>query len=165
MEAFQSCAVPLTSAVAIVLPSGLYVTPFTPMNELWVRDMPVGRTAVPFASVYVPVVLARREATGFPVAVSHSWTVPSASAVAIVLPSGLYVTPFTPLYFPLVSARSDAMGCPAATSHSRTIPVESAVASVLPSGLNATADTGPVAVTGKMPCCWAATRVSMAVSA
>ena len=76
--------------------------------------------------------------TGWPVAGSHSRTVPSVSALASSLPSGLNATPFTQRTGAGDGTEGAPTGWPVAGFHSRTVPSLSALASSLPSGLNAT---------------------------
>ncbi len=69
-------------------------------------------------------------------AVSHSWTLPSALPAATSAPSGLNATAASGLASELIGGP---VSCWVAVSHSRTFPSVPPVATVLPSGLNATA--------------------------
>ena len=81
----------------------------------------------------------RERADAWPVAGSHSHTVPSTPALASTLPSGENATPITQSAWP-----SSTWVCrPLAGSHNRT-PSRLALASTLPSGENATPFTTPV---------------------
>ena len=77
---------------------------------------------------------------GWPVAGSHSRTVPSLPALASSRPSGENATLLTPPAWP----SRVAAGWPVAGSHSRTVPSLPALASSRPSGENATLWTPPV---------------------
>ena len=77
----------------------------------------------------------------WPVATSHSRTVPSSLPLARVLPSGLNATEQTASVWPVSGLP---IGWPVATSHNRTVPSSLPLARVLPSGLNATETTLPV---------------------
>ena len=77
---------------------------------------------------------------GWPVAGSHSRTVPSSLALASWRPSGENATARTPPVWP----SRVAVGWPVAGSQSRTVPSSPALASWRPSGENATPFTQPV---------------------
>ncbi len=75
-----------------------------------------------------------------PLFASHSRTVLSQLALAIVRPSGLNATDLTGSSWPL---RGVPIAAPLFASHSRTVLSLLALAIVRPSGLNATDLTGP----------------------
>src|SRR6516165_7164895 len=93
---------------------------------------------------------------------SHNRAVPSAPAVARILPPGLNDNEFTA---PAVAISGAPPRCwPVATAHSHTAPPAPAAARVLPSGLNVTEYTAPPRTRNGAPLSrWVATFHNRAV--
>ena len=101
----------------------------------WPAAARPGENATPVTSSVWP----SRVAAGWPVAGSHSRTVPSLPALASRRPSGENATERDPPVWPAGCA----VGWPVTGSHSRTVPSSPALASSRPSGENATVLTRP----------------------